>query len=450
MIVKKLALPRRTFLRGLGATVTLPLLDAMVPALTAQAQTAAAPVRRLGYVFIPMGMNPEPWTPQVDGRITELSPSLAALTPHLDDLTVVTNLELRNAYTTGNHASSNASFLSCVRGKRTEGSDYELGTTVDQIAARAVGGETAIPSLELGTDLIAQVGNCDNGYACVYMNCLSWSSPTTPLPPEADPRAVFERLFGDGGTPQQRRAALESDASILDWVLDDMARLQSRLGAGDRSKVSEYLDTVREVERRIQRAEQHAEASALPALERPTSVPESWEDHVKLMFDLQVLALQADMTRIITFQLAREGSTRTYPQIGVPEPHHPVSHHVNDPGEAGQAGQDQRLPRLAVRLPAGAPGRHRGRRRLAARPHDRTCSASGMGNPDVHDHSNLPIVVARGGAGGVKGGWHINYADSDAAGQPAPGAARSHGRAPGQLRPTAPGARARCSSRLTL
>ena len=410
MIVKKMALPRRTFLRGLGATVTLPLLDAMVPALTAQASTAAAPVRRLGYVFIPMGMNPAPWTPQVDGRITELSPSLATLTPYLDDLTVVTNLELRNAYTTGNHASSNASFLSCVRGKRTEGSDYELGTTVDQVAAQAVGGETVIPSLELGTDLIAQVGNCDNGFACVYMNCLSWSSPTTPLPPEADPRAVFERLFGEGGTPQQRQAELQADASILDWVLDDMSRLRARLGAGDRTKVSEYLDTVREVERRIQRAEQHASASPLPALARPTSVPESWEEHVKLMFDLQVLALHADMTRVITFQLAREGSTRTYPQIGVPEPHHPVSHHVNDPEKLAKLAKINAyhvslFGYLLERLRGTADGDG------SLLDHTTYLLGSGMGNPDVHDHTNLPIVVARGGAGGVKGGWHINYAE---------------------------------------
>ena len=302
MIVTKRALPRRKVLKGVGATLALPLLDAMVPALSAQVRTAAHPVRRLGYFFIPMGMNPVPWIPEAEGAITELSPSLASLTPYLDHLTVVTNTELRNAYTTGNHASSNAAFLSGVAGKPTEGSDYELATTVDQIAAREIGDETPIPSLELGTDLIAQVGNCDNGYACVYMNCLSWSSPTAPLPPEADPRALFERLFGDGGTREQRKAQMKTNASILDWVIDDMARLQSKLGGGDRAKVDEYLDTVREVERRIQRAEQHADSTPLPELERPASVPESWEEHVKLMVDLQVLALQGDITRLITFQ----------------------------------------------------------------------------------------------------------------------------------------------------
>ena len=410
MIVTKMALPRRTFLRGMGATLALPLLDAMVPALTAQVHTAANPVRRLGYVFIPMGMNPVPWIPEHEGRITELSPSLAGLTPHLEDLTVVTNLELRNAYTTGNHASSNAAFLSCVRGKRTEGSDYQLGTTVDQIAAKEVGGDTLIPSLELGTDLIAQVGNCDNGYACVYMNCLSWSSPTTPLPPEADPRAVFERLFGDGGTPQQRRADLRTNASILDWVIEDMSKLQASLGAGDRTKVREYLDTVREVERRIQQAERHADASPLPAVARPTSVPESWEDHVKLMCDLQVLALQADMTRIVTFQMAREGSTRTYPQIGVPEPHHPISHHVNDPEKLEKLARINAyhvslFGYLLDRMRATADGDG------SLLDHSTYLLGSGMGNPDVHDHTNLPILVARGGAGGATGGWHIKYAE---------------------------------------
>ncbi len=408
MIVTKMALPRRTFLRGVGATLALPLLDAMVPALSAQVGPAANPVRRLGYVFIPMGMNPLPWIPKGEGAITELSPSLASLTPYLDHLTVVTNTELRNAYTTGNHASSNAAFLSCTGGKRTEGSDYQLGTTVDQIAAAQIGGATPIPSLELGTDLIAQVGNCDNGYACVYMNSLSWSSPTTPLPPESDPRAVFERLFGDGGTLEQRQAQMKTNASILDWVMNDMIRLQAKLGGGDRAKVDEYLDTVREVERRIQRAEQHADSTPLPGLDRPASVPESWEEHVKLMFDLQVLALQADMTRIITFQLAREGSTRTYAQIGVPEPHHPVSHHVNDPVKLAKLAKINAyhvslFGYLLERLRSTPDGDG------TLLDHTTYLLGSGMGNPDVHDHTNLPIVVARGGAGQVKGGWHIKY-----------------------------------------
>jgi hypothetical protein len=409
MTITKMSLPRRTFLRGMGAAVALPLLDAMVPALSAMAKTAANPVRRLGFVYIPMGMNPVPWIPGRDGRITELSPSLASLTPHLDHLTIVTNLEVRNsAVAGGNHATAGSAFLSCARAKRTEGSDFELGTTIDQIAARQVGNDTPIPSLELGTDLIAQVGNCDNGFACVYQNNLSWSSPTTPLPIEADPRLLFERLFGDGGSPDARRAEMRKNASILDWVLDDMARLQAKLGAGDRTKVGEYLDSVREVERRIQQAERQAAESPLPALERPTSVPAEWEDHVKLMFDLQVLALQADMTRVITFQLAREGSTRTYPQIGVPEPHHPISHHTNDPVQLAKlakinAYHVQLFSYLLEKLRSTADGDG------TLLDHSTYLLGSGMGNPDIHDHRNLPIVLARGGIGGLKGGYHIRY-----------------------------------------
>jgi len=408
MIITKMALPRRRFLKGLGASVALPLLDSMVPAFTAQAATVANTPRRLGYVFIPMGMNPGPWTPREVGQLTQVSPSLAALGPHLDNVTVVTNLDLENAHTTGNHASSNAAFLSCLRGKRTEGSDYELGVTVDQIAAQQIGGDTPIPSLELGTDLIVQVGACDNGYACVYQNCLSWSSPTSPLPAEADPRVVFERLFGDGGSPEQRRAEMHKNASILDWVLDDMAKLQHSLGRADRSRVDDYVNTVREVERRIQLAEAQASNSPLPDLTRPTSVPAEWEDHVKLMYDLQILALQADLTRVITFQMAREASTRTYPQIGVPEPHHPISHHVNDPEKLAKLAKINAyhvslFAYMVERLKATEDGDG------SLLDHSTVMLGSGMGNPDVHDHRNLPVVVARGGGDKSWGGRHVKY-----------------------------------------
>ena len=408
MIVTRKALPRRTVLKGLGVTLALPLIDAMVPALSALSQTAAAPVRRLGFVYIPMGANIASWTPAHDGPLSELSPSLASLTPYRDQLTVLTNLEIRNAYTTGNHASANCAFLSCARAKRTEGTDYQLGITVDQIAAQQIGRNTPIPSLELGTDLIAQVGNCDNGYACAYQNNLSWSSSNTPLPTEADPRIVFERLFGDGGTSSQRRAELRKNNSILDWMRDDLARLQRELAAGDRTRVDQYLDSVREVERRIQSAERQADTSIDVEASRPASVPASWEDHVKLMFDLQVLALRSDQTRIITFQLARETSTRSYPQVGVPEPHHPISHHANDPEKLAKLAK---INAYHVSLFSYFVGK------LHATPdgqgtlldHSLIMLGSGMGNPDVHDHTNLPIVVA-GGAGSVKGGRHIRYA----------------------------------------
>ena len=409
MIVTKKALPRRTLLKGLGVTLALPVLDAMVPALSAMAQTAAAPVRRLGYVYIPMGMNAAAWTPATEGRISELSPSLSPLMPHLSDITVVSNLELRNAYTTGNHASSNCAFLSCVRAKRTEGSDYQLGITVDQIAAQQIGKSTPIPSLELGTDLIAQVGNCDNGYACAYQNNLSWSSATTPLPTEADPRVVFERLFGDGGNASQRRAELQKHHSVLDWIREDLARLQRELGGGDRARIDQYLDSVREVERRIQSAERQTETSIDVEAARPASVPTAWEEHVKLMFDLQVLALASDITRVITFQLAREASTRTYPHIGVPEPHHPISHHTNDPEKLAKLAKINAyhvslFGYFLEKLRSTSDGTG------TLLDHSLVLLGSGMGNPDVHDHSNLPIVVAGGGVGSHTGGRHIRYA----------------------------------------
>ena len=262
MIITKMALPRRTFLRGMGAALALPVLDAMVPAMT-RVHALSAPVRRLGFVYIPMGSEIAQWMPKTEGRLTEFSPTLAPLTPVMDQITVVSNLEMKNAYAAANHATANSTFLSGVLAKPTEGSDYELATTVDQVAAQQLGKDTALPSLELATDFNYVVGNCDNGLNCVYMNTLAWSNPTTPLPTEANPRVVFERLFGDGGTAADRQKELRKSRSILDWVTGDMAKLQRRLGASDRARVGDYLETVREVERRIQKAEQQ-DASAMP------------------------------------------------------------------------------------------------------------------------------------------------------------------------------------------
>ena len=329
MMITKKALPRRTFLRGMGVTVALPLLDAMVPAMTAMAATPASPVRRLGYIFVPMGSDITRWTPPGEGTLTELSAILQSLEPVKDHITVLTNMELRNAYP-GTHATSNSAYLSCAKAKLTESTDYYLGTTVDQIAAREIGQDTQLPSLELGMDLLELVGQCDDGYACVYQNNLSWSSPTTPLPYEAHPRLVFERLFGEGGSAEERSRTLKKRASMLDRVSRDIQRLQKELGSSDRTKVDQYLESVREVERRIQGAEERAAELPMPDMDRPIGVPASYVDHARLMFDLQVLALQADITRVITFQLARETSTRSYNEIGVSEPHHPLTHHGND------------------------------------------------------------------------------------------------------------------------
>jgi len=408
VIITKKALPRRTFLRGIGTSLALPLLDAMVPSMTALAATAAKPVRRLGFVYIPMGSTISQWTPPCPaGKLTELSPTLSSLKNVMDQLTVVTNLEIKNAYP-GTHATSNAAYLSCATSKWTESTDYELATTVDQIAAQHIGGDTRLPSLELAMDLLTTVGQCDNGYACVYQNNLSWSSPTTPLPAEAHPRIAFERLFGDGGTAADRRAEMRKNSSLLDWMSEDIGRLQKKLGPGDRGKVNQYLDTVREVERRIQKAESASADSHLPDLDRPVGVPAAYADHAKLMFDLQVLALQADVTRVITFQLARETSTRTYPEIGVPDPHHPCTHHNNDPEKVAKVAK---INAFHVSLFAYF------LEKLKATPdgngslfdHSLYLYGSGMGNPNVHDHVNLPILVAGGGAGIHKGGRHIKY-----------------------------------------
>ncbi len=404
MIIRKLALPRRTFLRGMGATLALPLLDAMIPALTAAQNTAAAPVRRLGFVYVPMGTHQPLWTPAQVGRLTEASPILTSLTPHLEYTTVVSNLELQNAYSGGaDHTTANAAFLSGVKAKRTDGSDIELGTTVDQIAARQISTETPLPSLELATDFNYVVGNCDNGYACVYMNTMSWTNPTTPLPTEANPRVVFERMFGDGGTIAERQADLRQNASILDGLMSGMSSFQGRLGAGDRTRVNNYLESIREVERRIQRAEQQDPDSLPTSLDRPIGAPQSWEDHVKLMFELQVLAFQADITRVITFQVSREVSTRTYPQIGVPDGHHPTSHHQLDPVKIAKltkisAYHVSLFSYYLERLKATSDGNG------SLLDNSLILLGSGLGNPDIHDHINLPIVVAGGGSGTHKGG----------------------------------------------
>ena len=408
MVITKKALPRRTFLRGAGATVALPLLDAMVAPLTALAKTPANPVRRLGFVYIPMGSDIGRWTPPGGGgALTELSLILRPLAPVQDQITVVSNLELKNAYP-GTHATSNAAFLSAATAKWTESTDYQLATTVDQIAAQQIGQETQLPSLELAMDLMDMVGQCDNGYACVYQNNLSWSSPTTPLPAEAHPRVVFERLFGEGGSAKERRAALGRRASLLDWVREDIARLQGKLGPADRIRVGEYLDTVRELERRIQKAEAETLGNPLPDLDRPVGVPAAYADHARLMFDLQVLALQGDVTRVITFQLARETSNRTYPEIGVPEPHHPTSHHGNDPAKLAMIAKINQFHvslfgYFLEKLASVSEGDG------SLLDHSIYLYGSGMGNSSVHDHANLPIVVAGGRAAKARGGRHIKY-----------------------------------------
>ena len=407
MIITKKALPRRTFLKGLQATLALPLLDAMIPAATALAQTAAKPVRRLGFVYIPMGCDHGRWTPAGQGTLGELTPILAPLEGVKDQLTVVTNLRLEQSYP-GTHDTANAGFLSAAFAKHTESSDYFLGTTADQVAAKQIGRDTQLPSLELAMDLNPLAGVCNNGYACVYQNCLSWSSPTTPLPSEAHPRVVFERLFGEGESADGRRAALRARASLLDSFSDDIARLKRRVGMPDRARVDQYLDTIREVERQIQRAEAGAASNPMPDVDRPVGVPAAFADHAKLMFDLQVLAFQADITRVVTFQLARELNNRTYPEIGVPDPHHPTSHHGNDPEKLAKIAK---INQFHVSLFAYFLEKLKATREGDGSLLDNTVYlyGSGLGNSSIHDHDNLPILVAGGAACGMNGGRHIRY-----------------------------------------
>src|SRR5262245_55109296 len=332
-------IPRRTVLRGLGASLALPLLDGMVPALSAQ--RAASPVRRLGVVYVPNGMAMHKWTPVTSGSgpeftAFEFSPTLKALEPFRDKLVVIGGLSVaRNAGDTV-HARASTRFLTGVPPREnlsdSSGNGIRADISMDQVAARTFAEQTQLASLELGLDANDFAGFCDGGYSCTYTSTISWRGPTTPLPMEYNPRVVFERLFGDGGTtdPAARRARLEKDRSILDSVRDRIVSLERGLGSSDRSKFQEYVEAVRDVERRIQKAEQQSDRE-LPLIDQPAGIPPTYEDHAKLMFDLQVLAYQSDLTRVITFMMARELSGRAYPQVGVPEAHHSISHHSSDP-----------------------------------------------------------------------------------------------------------------------
>ena len=333
MIVIKRAFPRRTFLRGVGATLGLPLLDSMVPALSALAATPAKPARRLGFIYMANGvaMNSAMnfWRPRGEGTALELSPILSPFEPFKSRTTVVSGLAHSQAEAlgdgNGDHTRGTATWLNGVHPVNTEAADVRAGTTADQIAAREIGSDTPLPSLELGIDPNFMVGSCENGYSCLYMNTLAWRTPTTPLPMENNPRVVFERLFGDGGSPAERIGQMRRTRSILDSVIAEASDLQRTLGAADRTKVSDYFEALREVERRIQRTDVRASAGAATVLDRPIGIPDLFGDHVWVMFDLQALAYQTDMTRVFTFMMGSEVNSRTFPEIGITEPHHGVS-----------------------------------------------------------------------------------------------------------------------------
>jgi hypothetical protein len=415
MIITKTCLPRRWFLRGLGATVALPLLDGMIPALSALAKTAAKPVRRLGVVYVPNGMNIWKWRPTGEGAAFELTPILQPLAAVRDHVLLVSGMSNQQADAIpgeggGDHSRGQAAFLTGVHAKKTQGPDFEAGVSMDQIAARELGKETQLASLELALESNDLVGGCEIGLACAYTGTIAWRSPTSPVPMEVDPRAVFERLFGanDSTDPRGRMERIKTERSILDSVSEDLLRLQKRLAPADRTKVTDYLDAVRDIERRIQKAEEQSHRQ-LPVVEQPPGIPGTFEEHITLMFDLMALAYQTDLTRVSTFMIGREQSTRTYPEIGVPEPHHPVSHHQQRPEYLEKLA---RINVLHMQMFASF------LEKLKATPdgdgtlldNSMILYGSGLSNPDDHNHHDLPILLAGGGAGHMKGGRHLKCA----------------------------------------
>ena len=408
MIITRKHIPRRTVLRGLGATVALPWLDAMVPALAPRA-LAATPVRRFGAVFVPMGMNMAHWTPTTEGAL-EISPILQPLTAFRDRLVVVSGLDNTpaNANDGAPHPRCQTSWLTAVSAFKTEGANIHAGVSMDQIAAQEFGKLTQLASLELTLEAFDLAGNCA-GYSCAYNATVSWRTPTTPLPMEANPRAVFERLFGASNTTdaKARLAALRRDRSILDAMADKISALQRGLGSRDRAKVTGYLEAVRDVERRIQKAEEQSDR-ALPLVEKPVGVPTDFMEHGKLLVDLQALALQTDLTRVFTFAVAQEQSTRTYPEVGVNEPHHPVSHHGNMPDKLAL---QTRINLYHLTLFAYFLEKLRsipdGEGTLLD--HTLMLYGSGMSNSNTHSYLNVPTMVVGGPAFGMRGGRHLRY-----------------------------------------
>jgi hypothetical protein len=413
MIVTRKHLHRRTFLRGMGAVIALPVLDAMTPAFAAATRVATKSPLRLAFTYVPNGITMVDWTPKGEGPGFDFTRVMKPLEKFREDTLVLSGLSHRNGNALGDgpgdHARAAASYLTGVHPRKTAGADIQNGISVDQIAAQSLGSQTRFPSLELGCDDSRTVGNCDSGYSCAYTNSLAWRGPATPMPPETNPRLVFERLFGDLDTslpPETRARRLRHRRSILDLVSERTAQLSQDLGPADKRKIDEYLSSIREIERRIEKSEQDL-TGLNPAIDKPTGIPVLYADYIKLMFDLQMVAFQTDLTRVVTMMMGREGSMRTYPEIGVPDPHHPLTHHRNN---AEWIEKVTKINSLHMELFAGFI------EKMKATPdgdgslldHSLIIYGSGLSDGNRHTHNDLPVLMV-GRGGGFKVGTHIAY-----------------------------------------
>jgi hypothetical protein len=425
MFITRKHLSRRAVLRGMGITLGLPLLDSMVPAQTPLHKTAAAPPTRLACIEMVHGSagstgegtNKHYWSPEKTGSDFEFSQSLEPLAPFRDYITIVSDTDLHPATAWSaaeegaDHFRSSAVYLTAAHPKMTEGSDYFVGTSIDQLYARKFGQDTPLPSIQLCIEMVDASGACDYGYACVYADTISWASPTQPLPMTIDPRMAFENLFGEGGTSEERSARGEVNRSILDWIAGDVTRLQKGLGPSDRSRLNSYLENVREIERRIQKIEKYnasGEARALPAA--PLGVPDSFEEHVKLMFDLQVLAFMTDVTRVSAFKLSRDVSGRVWPESGVKTPFHPCSHHGETPAKIAEFAKLNRyhvslMPYFLDKLKNTPDGDGN------LLDHSMVLYGSPMGDSNVHNHKRVPLFLAGHANGKLKGNLHVREKD---------------------------------------
>jgi len=415
MYLTRKAIDRRTFLRGLaGTAVALPLLDSMIPAMVRAAESKAP--TRLGFAYVPCGIIDlkGEWKPATTGAGFEFASTMKSLEPYRDQLLVFSGLTQNGGRALGDgpgdHARAGATWLTGVHPKKTEGADIHSGISADQIAAREFGKQTQIGSLELGLEAAGLAGGCDSGYSCAYTNTVSWRSPTTPLPVEVNPRAVFERLFGDGQStdPKARLARMKEDSSILDFMMEDVSRMKTGLGSRDKNKLSEYLDAIRDIERRIQLAEEQNANFKMPLLDKPAGIPDDFSEHAKLMIDLQVIAFQADLTRVGTFMIAREGSNRSYKQIDVPDGHHSVTHHQNDPDKISKT---IKINEFHVKTFAYYVEKMKntpdGDGNLLD--HSMLLYGSSINDGNKHTHDDLPLVMVGGGNGQIKGGRHLAF-----------------------------------------